>query len=261
MKLIETGLFAGILLFVSAAKAEEKLPVLTSGDNVYSNVTVTSVTATDVYFTYSGGIGNAKLKNLSEDLQKHFHFNVTKADEAEKNQAEASAQFRANIQAEKSDATRRLPSATYDDGDVVVPEIFAHSFRGQRPPLVYVDQWVTQPPQNPQGKFVLLIFFTTAAEQCRNAILHIDDLTTQFRDRLTVIGLSNEPKEEMLKMKSPPVNFFAGTDTQSRSLQAFEVTRIPHAVLIDPAGIVRFEGPPTYLQSKDLAHLLDTYAK
>ena len=41
-----------------------------SGDNVYSNLTITSVTATDIYFTHSGGIGNAKLKNLEPEMQK-----------------------------------------------------------------------------------------------------------------------------------------------------------------------------------------------
>jgi hypothetical protein len=260
MKWIETGLCAGIFLSLLAAKADEKLPVLKSGDNIYSNVTVTSVTATDIYFTHSGGIGNAKLKNLAPDLQKHFHFNAAKAGEAEKSQAEATAQFKQNILTQKS-PDRRLPSATYDNGDVVVPEIFAHSFRGERPPPVYIDEWVTSPPQNPQGKFVLIVFFITGAEQCRNAIPHIDELAGRFRDRLTVIGLSNEPKAEILKMKSPQVNFFVGTDTQSRSLQAFEVTMIPHAILLDPAGIVRFEGPPVYLQEKDVQHLLDTYAQ
>ncbi|HWD90995.1 MAG TPA: TlpA disulfide reductase family protein [Verrucomicrobiae bacterium] len=260
MKWIETGLCAGILLSVWAANADEKLPVLKSGDNVYSNVTVTTVTATDIYFTYSGGLGNAKLKNLDPELQKHFHFDSAKAAESEKSQAEANAQFKQNILTEKSPG-RRLPAATYDNGDLVVPEIFAHSFRGQRAPPVYIDEWVTAPPQNPQGKFVLVLFFNTATEQCRNAIPHVDELAGRFRDRLTVIGLSNEPKEEILKMKSPQVNFFVGTDTQSRSLQAFEVAMIPHAILLDPAGIVRFEGPPVYLQEKDVQHLIDTYAQ
>ncbi|HEY2083024.1 MAG TPA: redoxin domain-containing protein [Verrucomicrobiae bacterium] len=257
MKLIETALSVGILLAVFAANADETLPVLKSGDDVYSNVTVTSVTATDIYFTHSGGLGNAKLKNLSPDLQKHFHFNAAKAGAVEKEQAEATAQFRRNVQAEKSDLGRKLPAATYDTGDVVAPEIYAHSYRGQHPPIFYIDEWLTPPPPNPNGKFVLVVFFITAAEQCRNAIPHVNDLASQFRDRLTVIGLSNEPKDKMLKME---VNFYVGTDTQSRSLQAYEVKMIPHAVLIDPAGIVRFEGPPVYLTAKDLAHLLDEYA-
>jgi hypothetical protein len=262
MKLTEACLSAGIFLAVLSAKGDEKLPVLKSGGDVYSNVTVTTVTATDVYFNYAGGLGNAKLKNLDPEMQKHFHFDPVKAGAAEKSQTEATAQFQRNLLVKKTAADRKLAPATYDDaGDLVVPEIFAHSFRGQRPPPIVVDHWLTPPPPNPAGKFVMVVFLTTSAEQCRNAIPHVDDLAERFRDRLIVVGLSNEPEEEMRKMTSPPVNFYLGTDTQSRSLRAYEVTAIPHAVLMDPAGIVRFEGPPIYLDEKDLAHLLETYAQ
>ena len=55
------------LLGAVSVWADEKLPVLRAGTNVYSNVTVLSVSATDVFFTYNNGKGmaNAKLKNLS----------------------------------------------------------------------------------------------------------------------------------------------------------------------------------------------------
>ena len=46
--------------------ADETLPVLKSGDNVYSNVTVTTITGTDLYFTYSGGLGNVAGDQLME---------------------------------------------------------------------------------------------------------------------------------------------------------------------------------------------------
>jgi protein disulfide-isomerase len=64
---------------LAAAGADEKFPVLKAGGVVYSNVTVTSVSATDIFFTHSGGMANAKLKNLSPDLQKHFNFDPQKA--------------------------------------------------------------------------------------------------------------------------------------------------------------------------------------
>jgi thiol-disulfide isomerase/thioredoxin len=222
---------------------------------------VTSVTDTDVYFTYSGGIGNAKLKNLEPEWQKHFHFDAAKAGAAEKDQTEAAAQFRRNVLAEKADAAQKFQPPVYEDGDVTAPEIFAHSFRGQRTPSVIVDQWLTPPAPKPDGKFVLLFFWTTAAEPCRNIVPYVNELAVKYQDRLIVVGLSNEPAEEMRKMKSPAVNFYAGTDTQARSLRAYGVTRIPHLVLIDPTGIVRFEGPPIYLSEKDLEHLLATYAR
>jgi len=49
--------------------ADEKLPVLQAGGEVYSNVTVTAVSATDVFFTHDQGMGNAKLKDLSPGIR------------------------------------------------------------------------------------------------------------------------------------------------------------------------------------------------
>jgi len=88
--------FYTALILASAivvAKADEKLPVVMVGSETYSNVTVTSVSATDVYFTYAGGMANVKLKNLSPDLQKHFSFDPKKAKAAELKQAENQAQY------------------------------------------------------------------------------------------------------------------------------------------------------------------------
>ena len=83
----------GLVAAVWPARANEKLPVLQAGTTVYSNVTVTTVTPTDIYFTYPGGMGNAKLKDLNPGLQKHFHYNPAKAGEAEQKQAAANAQY------------------------------------------------------------------------------------------------------------------------------------------------------------------------
>jgi hypothetical protein len=151
--------------------------------------------------------------------------------------------------------------AIYDTGDVVAPKIFAHSFRGQRPPAIVVDSWIPPEPPKPDGKFVLIFMWITSAEQCRNFIPQINEFAERFKDRMITIGLSNEPLEEMLKMKEPKVHFFTGTDTQSRTFLSYEVTMLPHLVLIDPSGIVRYEGPPIYLNDDTLAHLLKTYAQ
>jgi thioredoxin-related protein len=83
-----------LIAAVGAVRADEKLPVLKAGINTYSNVTVTTVTATDIYFTYGGGMGNVKLKLLSPELQKHFGYDPKQADAAEQKQAAANAQYR-----------------------------------------------------------------------------------------------------------------------------------------------------------------------
>jgi hypothetical protein len=70
-----------------------RLDSLTIGSEVYSNVSITSVTATDIYFTHNRGIGNAKLKRLSPELQKQFHFDAGTAAEKEAEQSHANAVF------------------------------------------------------------------------------------------------------------------------------------------------------------------------
>jgi len=83
------------LLGAVSVWADEKLPVLKAGTDIYSNVNVLTVTATDVYFTYNNGKGmaNARLKSLSPDLQKHFHYNPAKAGEVEQKQVQANAEY------------------------------------------------------------------------------------------------------------------------------------------------------------------------
>lgn len=89
----------GLLIIAQKAGADESLTVLKTSSEVYSNVTVFSVTATDVYFTYnnSHGMANAKLKDLSPEMQKHFHYNATSAQTLEKKQIVANTQYHAYL--------------------------------------------------------------------------------------------------------------------------------------------------------------------
>jgi thioredoxin-related protein len=93
-----------LIVAVWIARAGEKLPELNAGSEVYSNVTVTKVTATDIYFTYARGMANVKLSKLDPALQKHFGYNPAKASEVEQKQAAANAQY--HIQAINQPAPR-----------------------------------------------------------------------------------------------------------------------------------------------------------
>jgi cytochrome c biogenesis protein CcmG, thiol:disulfide interchange protein DsbE len=256
----------GLLVTGMFARADETLPVLKVADETYTNVTVTSVTATDLYFRYPGGMGNAKLKNLSLDLQQHFHFDPAKSRETEQKQRESDAQFHAAIASIKPStsspqAEESEPATSIDEnGDLVVTKLYARSFRGQRPPQIMVDEWLTRAPEV-EGKFVLVVFWASSSEICRQAIPHLNDLAAKFKDRLVIIGLSNELQEEMRKMSSPRVDFYVGTDTQARTMNAVGVVGIPHSLLIDPKGNVRFEGVPAYLDEPALDHLIQRYGK
>jgi thiol-disulfide isomerase/thioredoxin len=103
------------------ARADEKLPVLQAGSETYSNVTVTSVSTTDVYFIYAGGMANVKLKKLSPELQKHFSFDPKKAKEMEVKQAENKAKYHDQLihqpAVQAPDLARNRPAAAAPAGE------------------------------------------------------------------------------------------------------------------------------------------------
>jgi hypothetical protein len=83
---IGVGILFHWMCIVFIAQADETLPLLRVGTAFYTNVTITGVTATDIYFTSARGLGNAKLKNLDPTLQKHFKFDPASAEVANTNQ-------------------------------------------------------------------------------------------------------------------------------------------------------------------------------
>jgi len=67
------------LIYSSAQGNEGTLSSLVVGESRYTNVTVLSVTSTDIYFSHNRGFGNAKLSELEPALQQRFHFNPERA--------------------------------------------------------------------------------------------------------------------------------------------------------------------------------------
>jgi len=252
----------------AATAADVTLPVLNVGSEVYSNVTVTATNATHLTFTHSRGMGSVKLRNLSPELQKRFHYNEEKASEAETKQHEADSQFRAATVAQaaalksaSTNTTQDVQPPRYDEsGDLVLAKIYAKSFRGERPPQIIVDKWVTSSPPDVEGKFVLVDFWATWCPPCRRAIPHLNDLQARFRDKLIVIGLSDESVEDIQKMTLPKMTYYVGTDQEARTRTAVEVTGIPHCILMDPKGIVRYEGVPDYLSEEAFERLFKKYS-
>jgi thiol:disulfide interchange protein len=92
---MRTTILTALLLSAAllAARADEQFPLLTVGGQTYTNVTVTSASATDIFFTYTGGLGNAKIKDLSPALQQHFKFDPDKAKAAELKQADNQTKY------------------------------------------------------------------------------------------------------------------------------------------------------------------------
>jgi cytochrome c biogenesis protein CcmG, thiol:disulfide interchange protein DsbE len=243
------------LLGVLSVWADEKLPVLQAGTAIYSNVTVLSVSATDVYFTYNSGRGmaNAKLNGLSPELQKHFHYNPAKASEVEQKQAQANAEYHSFAISQPAPPPDEIREQSTGDAQAsgAGKKLWAKSFLNQKAPDLIVEKWLTPEPDR-QGKFVLIDFWATWCPPCREAIPELNDYYEKFGDKLVVIGISDETEEAVRKLVNPHIEYSIAIDTQARTKKAVGVTGIPHVLIIDPQGIVRWEGFP-FLQGYELS--------
>jgi cytochrome c biogenesis protein CcmG/thiol:disulfide interchange protein DsbE len=269
-KLLKNGIVLrviGLFLLVIAAsvRADESFPFLKVKNQVYTNVTVTTVTATDIYFTHSQGLASAKLKDLDRGLQKHFHFNAVKSRQVEQANRQATADFRTKLAEQKSAPASPVPDSpppteTVATDDFVAPKLNARSIRGQSAPQFEIEKWITGQPAT-DGKFVLIDFWATWCGPCRQSIPELNGYQQEFGDRLSVIGVSSETEEEVRRMTAPQIEYAVAIDTQKRMSRGLQITGIPHCILIDPTGIVRFEGNPLYLNDRILKRFLDKYSQ
>ena len=261
MRLILAVIFS-VLTAVSQLHADEPLPRLTVGAVTYTNVTVTSVSATDIFFTSEQGMGNAKLKDLAPALQKHFQFNPAKATAAEKKQAQNKIQYHEQLlkQPAAPSADDSAPAGKVSTGK----KIWAKSFLNQKAPELIVEKWLTDQP-NLKGKFVLIDFWATWCPPCRKAIPELNGFQHQFGDKLVVIGISDETEAEVRKLAEPKIEYALAIDPQARMKNAVAVTGIPHVLIIDPQGYVRWEGFPFLdgyeLNSRTVADIISRYSK
>ena len=128
-------------------------------------------------------------------------------------------------------------------GNAEEKKLWAKSFLNQKAPELVVEKWLTPEPKR-EGKFVLIDFWATWCPPCRKAIPELNALHKKFGDRLVVIGISDEPEEKVKAMKEPKMEYASAIDTKGRTKEKLAVTGIPHVIILDPQGVVKWEGFP-----------------
>jgi len=124
-------------------------------------------------------------------------------------------------------------------------KIWAKSFLNQKAPELVVDQWVTDEPKL-KGKFVIVDFWATWCPPCKRAIPELNKFAKDLKKDIVVIGISDEPPQKIKSMKNPVIDYFIASDPQRKMMNELQIKGIPHVIVIDPKGIVRWEGLPIF---------------
>jgi len=134
----------------------------------------------------------------------------------------------------------------------------------QKAPEFHVTKWLTAEPKR-EGKFVMIDFWATWCSPCRKAIPELNTFSEKFKDDMVVIGISNEKEEAINKMKNPKIEYYSAIDSTNQMEKALEIRGIPHVLLIDPDGYVRWQGFPFYpnfeLTESIISDIISKYKK
>lgn len=148
-----------------------------------------------------------------------------------------------NKRAEYSLSYNYKPILTIEEKIIQEKKLWAKSIINEKAPELVVEKWLSDKP-NTDGKFILIDFWATWCGPCRKVIPELNSFQKEFKDKLIVIGISDEPTIKVTNQKNPKIEYFNAIDTKRRFYNLLEVKGIPHCILIDPNGIVRWEGFP-----------------
>jgi cytochrome c biogenesis protein CcmG, thiol:disulfide interchange protein DsbE len=249
---IAFAVLVSLLALIWPAYGDDRLPTLTVGDTIYTNVLVLRVTATDIFFTSANGIGNAKITNLEPALQAQFAPDAAKAGEVDKIQSEANVEYlRAQaLQAPPAPlADAQTPAATNGPAAESTNKPIARSFLGQPGPELIAEKWISAAPITDR-RLLLVDFWATTNEPSVSFISTLNGFQDQFTTNLAVVGISHDSEDDVRKIESPAIKYFSAIDTQARMETALDLKKLPYALLMDSNQIVRWEGNPLSSSNK-----------
>ena len=234
-------------LAVSLEAADIKLDSMKVASQTYSNVTITSFSTADVYFSHSKGVSSAKIRNLEPEVQKLLNYDAGAAKTAEQKQQDAETRYKGVLATLPAAKPRAIAEAEENLSDPISDK----SLLGKRGPGLEVEKWLGTEPKL-EGKFILVSFWNSKSQAARKSIPQLNALQAKFPEKLQVVALSNESEKEVQAADETKMGFASAIDSKGKLLSAFGVTSVPYVLLMDPKGTVLYYGHPAALNEKQL---------
>jgi thiol-disulfide isomerase/thioredoxin len=122
-------------------------------------------------------------------------------------------------------------------------QLWAKSFIDKKAPELIVEKWLSKAP-NTKDKFVLIDFWATWCGPCVRGIPEMNAFNKEFAKDLVVIGISKESESKIKRFKKATIEYYSAIDTKGRTSNKLEIRGIPHCIIINPDGVVVWEGWP-----------------
>jgi cytochrome c biogenesis protein CcmG/thiol:disulfide interchange protein DsbE len=224
------------------------------GSKVYTNVTITSFSMADVYFSHSQGVANAKIRNLEAAVQKLLDYNPNEAKVAEQAQEQADRRYEGAL-ATTIASRPKLPAPGTPEEERFADPLSDRSLLGKQTPSLDFEKWLTDRPDT-DGKFVLVSFWNTKSPAARKWIPVFNGWQKKFKDKLQVVAVSAESEADVQAFSSPKIDFALALDSKSKLATTFGLTTVPSVLLTDPRGAVVYYGHPAALAEAQLQAVL-----
>ena len=247
---------------LSVGAEQIRFDAMKVGSKTYKKVTVLGFNATDVYFTHSKGISNAKLKNLSDDLKKTFNFDPRAAEQAERQQYAENEEFNKQVVTTiesnaKAAATLAQRKASSHDENLADP-LFNTSPIGKPLPELKVERWIGGKPET-RNLFQLIYLWAPWSAASKKFLPDVSALQGKFTKDLVCYGIVSESSADPETDAGVKAEFPTGIEPTEAFVKQLALTSLPQAILVDPKGVIRYLGHPAALTDKRLQELITKF--